>query len=253
MATCTGCTSATPMYPGTNIVTYYACIVSEDPGDGNPNGGGGGGGSSTNPNNPQNNDNSISVILNSQDSIAPKHKSNCKALKQLVANDSLGSNILPIVNQLRAKLNTNKEWSVDFKNTWVDGNRKNLPDENGIREGVSKTRSKFKYGTTWVGQIHTHPEGTFKIFSWLDLEALQKIHTNVHQHFIEEVFLMAVAPNNETYALKVDDIQTLIDKINEDMQNATGSNNDEKEGYIMEKMAEKYTKSNNLEKTFRGQ
>jgi len=61
---------------------------------------------------------------------------------------------------------------------------------------------------------------------------------------------MVVAPNNITYALRVDNIQTLIDKIDADMQNAKGNNDDEKRKYIKEEMREDYSNSSNLEKTF---
>lgn len=175
----------------------------------------------------------------------------CERLNRLVQNDSIGSNILPIVNQLRTKLGANdNEWSISYKNKWVDGTRKNVPDDNGIQEGTSNTRSKFSYGTTWVGQIHTHPEETYSVFSWLDLRALMLIDTESHNDFNNEIFIMAVAPKNITYALKVDNIQTLIDKINEDIQNAVGSNDDKKRENLMKEMKKKYDESTNLEQTF---
>jgi len=175
----------------------------------------------------------------------------CNQIKRLVQNDSLGSNILPIVNQLRNKLGTdNNEWSIGYKNKWINGTRKNVPNDNGIQEGISKERSLFKYGNTWVGQIHTHPQGTYSIFSWLDIRAIKILHTDSHNHFNDEVFLMAVASNNITYTLKVNNIQTLIVKIDADMQNAKGSNDREKREYLMLEMAEKYEKSTNLEQTF---
>ena len=180
----------------------------------------------------------------------PEPKTDCESLKQLVSDDSLGSNILPVVNELREKLDKNKAWSIDFKNKWVDGDRKNLPDENGIREGSSTTRSKFKFGTTWVGQIHTHPTGTYSIFSWLDLKALSQIYNACHENFNQDVFLMAVAPNNVTYALRVSDIEILSDKIEDDLEGANGANDDEKGDNLMDDMAEKYLKSNNLEQKF---
>ena len=175
----------------------------------------------------------------------------CQRIKRLVQNDGLGSNILPTVNELRSKLGTgNNEWSISYINKWMDGIRKNVPDENGIIEGPSTTRSHLTSGNTFVGQIHTHPEGTYNIFSWLDVRALKLLHTNSHEHFNNDVFLMTVTPNNLTYTIRVDNIQTLISKIKNDMDNAQGSNVDEKWNNIMLAMKEKYDKSTNLEQTF---
>jgi hypothetical protein len=86
--------------------------------------------------------------------------------------------------------------------------------------------------------------------SWLDIRALKLLHTESYDVFNDEVFIMVVAPNNITYALRVDNIQTLIDKIDADMQNAKGNNDDEKRKYIKEEMREDYSNSSNLEKTF---
>ncbi|MDA9339447.1 hypothetical protein N9Q68_00590 [Polaribacter sp.] len=175
----------------------------------------------------------------------------CGRLKRLVQNDSIGSNILPVVQQLRTKLGANNnEWSMSYINKWVDGNRKNVPDDDGLQEGPSNTRSEFSYGNTWVGQIHTHPENTYPIFSWLDLRALRIIDTNSHNDFNDEVFIMAIAPNNVTYALKVENIQTLVNNIDQDMLNAEGETPEEKREYLMVEMAEKYNRSSNLEQTF---
>ena len=155
----------------------------------------------------------------------------CNQIKRLVQNNSLGSNILPIVNQLRTKLGaTDNEWSISYKNKWVDGTRKNVPDDNGIKEGPSNTRSYLNSGNTWVGQIHTHPQDTYSIFSWLDIRAIMLLHKDSHDNFNDEVFLMVVTPNNVTYTLKVDNILTLINKIDADMQNAVGNTDEEKRG-----------------------
>ena len=175
----------------------------------------------------------------------------CQRIKRLVQNDGLGSNILPTVNELRTKLGAgNNEWSITYINKWMDGIRKNVPDENGIIEGPSPKRSYFTSGNTFVGQIHTHPEGTVSIFSWLDVRALKLLHTESHEHFNNDVFLMVVAPNNLTYTLKVDNIQTLIDKIKADIDNAEGIDDDEKFRNIMLALEEDYSESTNLEQTF---
>lgn len=232
---CYQCVSYTTTY--VSFTTY-----GEDPHDsgggtidgGMYNGGGGGAGSS-----------------NNQDDSEEEENKNCEKLKKLVSNDSLGSNILPIVNQLRTKLEAgNNEWSISYKNVWSEYGRKNAPDDNGIEEGSSETRSEYSYGNIWIGQIHTHPEDTYSIFSWLDLKALKTIDSVSNDNFNDEVFLMVVAPNNITYALRVSNLDILSAKIQEDIDNAEGQNDIEKRDNIMLEMAEDYKKSTNLEQTF---
>ena len=176
--------------------------------------------------------------------------SDCENLELLVSDNPLGSNILPVVNQLRGKLSADNEWSINLENKWVDGDRKNVLDASGIAEGKSKTRSKFKSGNTWVGQIHTHPNGTYTVFSWLDLKAISEIYNACNDDFNDEVFLMAVTPNNVTYALRVSDINVLVQKIQDDLNVAEGINDYEKAEYLMLEMAEKYSKSTDLEQSF---
>lgn len=176
-------------------------------------------------------------------------KTKCESLKRLVSKDSVGSNILPVVNQLREKLKKDKEWSISYRNKWINGIRKNVPDGD-IKEGISKTRSHATTGTTYVGQIHTHPENTYPIFSWLDLRVLRNLYKNSHEDFNEYIFLMIVAPNNITYTLKVDDFNTLNKKIEDDWSNAKGKTKNEKEENIEKILDKKFRKSNNLEQTF---
>lgn len=194
---------------------------------------------------------SIAVLVKEDEEPTPqKPKTKCQSLKQLVQNDSIGANILPIVNSLQTKLSLDKEWSVSYIKKWSDGNMKSVPEEGGIQEGISLTRSKFKSGNTWVGQIHTHPNGTYSAFSWLDLRALRDLHKDSHNDFNDDIFVMVVAPDNVTYALKVSDIDILIQKVNNDWDNAKGDNDEEKEDYIEENMTKEYKKSDNLEQTF---
>ena len=180
-----------------------------------------------------------------------KSITNCESLKRLVQNDSIGSDILPTVNELRTKLAAkDNEWSINYRSSWVGGNRKNIPDMNGIQKGISRTRSEFYYGTSWVGQIHTHPINTYPIFSWLDLRALMLIYSGTHNDFKNEVFLMVVAPNNITFVIKVDNIEELIKNIENDIKNSKGKNDNEKIDFIMERMERDYRKSTNIKQTF---
>jgi hypothetical protein len=61
---------------------------------------------------------------------------------------------------------------------------------------------------------------------------------------------MAVTPNNLTYTIRVNNIQTLIDKIDDDMQDAVGDTDDEKRKNIMQEMVDEYKDSSSLEQTF---
>lgn len=251
------CTATTKS--GWDIRTQYACIPifnvgnpnTSWPNDTNNPNTGGGASSNDNSNVGEPDNSSISFLLGSGDTEAVDvEKSDCQSLKKLVDTDSLGSNILPYVNQLRARINLDKEWSLSYSNEWVNGKTKPVPDINGIKEGISKTRSKLDYSALWVGQIHTHPKGTFKVFSWLDLRAIKLLYENTNDYFKQDIFLMAVAPNNETYALKINDIQALITKIDNDLTNAKGTDNDIKMNNLMNAMEKEYNKSNDLEKTF---
>ena len=250
---CNGCYG---VYAGWTLGTEEECESicidygsNNNPGSGNPNTGGG---SPTNGNNTEPTD-VATTPLNHDGTSAfndgpPKTK--CESLKALRQTDSLSIDILPYVNQLRAKLDEPKEWSVGFTKEWVDGNMKNAPWDSGIKEGIDLTRSYYVSGTREVGQIHTHPEGTKPIFSWLDLKAIKKIFEGAHEHFQDDVFLMIVCKNGSTYSLKVDDLETLIMALQADLDNAVGNDNDEKEDYIEEFLEIKYNESDNLEKTF---
>jgi hypothetical protein len=234
----------------------FRLVLEDDPWDSsNPNNGspnGSGGTTSGGDNGSEPDDSSITTVLGPNDETSEqKEKTKYESLKQLVENDSLGSNILPIVNQLRTKLGPNdNKWSVSYRNRWIDGNKKNVPDDDGIQERPSRTRSHATTGTAQVGQIHTHPEDTYAVFSWLDIKLIGQFYNNSHADFNAEIFLIAVSPNNVTYALKVDNIETLNLKISSDLTSAEGTTDDENERNLMKDMKDKYNKSVDLEKTF---
>src|SRR5690606_5868299 len=100
------------------------------------------------------------------------------------------------------------------------------------------------------GSIHTHPKGTYSIFSWLDLRALKNTYSEVNEDFSEDVFLIALAPNNITYALKVNNIQMLINKLDSDWNSARGNTDEDKEDFLERITADKYKKSSSLEQAF---
>ncbi|WP_299362890.1 hypothetical protein [Winogradskyella sp.] len=241
--------------PRVEILPYYSCQeylgnpdpeLENDPYD--PNDGYFGGGSSLDPDPVDDNPPISTIIKETGRQEIPKTE--CESLKRLVDTDSLGSNILPYVNQLRARINLKKEWYLNYSNEWVGGNTRPVPDPNGVQEGESKTKSKLNYSALWVGQMHTHPKGTYKVFSWFDLQAIKLLYEETNNYFKPDVFIIVVAPNNETYALKVDDIQTLTTKIENDWNNAEGNTDERKDESIEKAMAKEYKKSTNLEQTF---
>ena len=135
---------------GYNQIAYYICqdydFLDNEPVDGSGNTDG------VSTMDPSDDDPSISVIVNKDKDKVPEPKTDCESLEQLVNDGSLGSNILPIVNQLRIKLvEGENEWSVNYWNKWVDGDRKNLPDDDGMMEGPTDDRSILRTGNTRVG------------------------------------------------------------------------------------------------------
>lgn len=251
---CSGSSCGPPMYPSQKITNLYTCIPygfpsdpepPQNPNDPNPGGGGG---------NPGNgNGNPFATFESITGAVKPikNTQNNCTKLNNLTQTDSLSANIKPIVAQLRGKVNMNKEWSCSFYKSMHYGEVKSSPQDEGIQEGISGTRSSIKLGTTWFGQIHTHPKNTYQIFSWLDLKALRDIHDNVHPDFFQDIFLMIVCQNGEVYSLRIDNFETLNSKINDDLTIAKGNNEKKKEDFLEEKMKKEYDKDDsNPERAF---
>jgi len=179
-----------------------------------------------------------------------KPKTKCQSLKVLTQTDSLSANIKPIVDSLKMKTSESKEWYINFRKKMNYGEVYSVPENGGIKESNSIENAKAYVGTFWFGQIHTHPDTRYNMFSWLDLRAMKEIHSEVHSSFKDDAFLMFVGNNGEVYALKVDDITTLTTVLDADFTNAKGKNDKAKEDYIEVQLAKEYKKSNNLEKTF---
>lgn len=177
-------------------------------------------------------------------------KNPCERLKTLTKTDSLSANIKPIVDSLRNKTNLNKEYSIGIQKKRNYGKFYTYPSPEGIIEGISKTRSKCNTGTRYVGQIHTHPNGTFPIFSWLDVQAISKLYDGATMDFKDDIFLMIVNHNGTVYSLVINNVGNLTSSLQEDLDNAEGNNIDEKVKFIEEELRNLYTNSINLEKTF---
>lgn len=184
---------------------------------------------------------------------------NCNSLKKLSQTDEFSANINPLVQELREKLNEDNEFSVNFKKNINYEEEFSFPNNDGIIEGDSKTSSTIYWGSQQFGNIHTHPVGTIYMFSWIDVARLRLVYDSLHQDFTKnDVFLMIVNGDGTVYALKIDDIDSLGDKLDLETANlnidTSGLNDEqiiaEKEKILNDKLAEKYRMSDNDESIF---
>lgn len=177
---------------------------------------------------------------------------NCDSLKKLTATDSLSANILPLVNTLRTKTNENVEYSVNFRKNINFGKEYEYMHEDGIQAGRDRTTSIFKLGNTNFGQIHTHPNKTYPMFSWSDVARIKDAYEELNDDFDKrDIFIMIVNHNGSVYSLKINDAQKLIDKIDEDYNSVSGSTEEEKEKVLNRRIQELFNiNKDNLEGTF---
>lgn len=175
---------------------------------------------------------------------------NCEKLKNLTKTDSLNANVKPIVNSLRLKTTLDKEWSCNYRRYPNFGEFYTSAQDEGIIEGKSLTKSSIYVGTSWIGNIHTHPKDTYPMFSWLDLKAIKNVHKGTSSSSKNDVFVMIVCDNGKVYSIKINDVDTLISALDNDLENAKGNTNKKKEENIEKFLAEEFKKSDNLEQTF---
>lgn len=178
---------------------------------------------------------------------------NCQSLKELTQTDELSANILPVVNELRNKTSLDVEYSVHFEKniTYSDGEYEYVSQE-GIEEGISLNKSYFRSGTRIFGQIHTHPAGTQPIFSWSDVARMKDLFDGLNSDFTKgDIFMMIVNHDGSVYAMKIDNFDILSSAVQDDLDNADGVDNDEKEENLMVKIKDLYAdNSENLEAAF---
>lgn len=175
----------------------------------------------------------------------------CNQLKKLSHTDEFSANINPIVIELRTKTALSNEYAIDFRKNINGGEEYNFPDSNGIQEGESKTESGIKIGSVWFGGIHTHPVGTYPMFTWTDVNRLRDVYQGLHSDFTkEDVFIMIVNHDGTVYAIKIDDIATLIVKLDAELLNTKGDTEQEKEVVLNEIMQREYKKDSNNERAF---
>ncbi|MEM5567050.1 hypothetical protein WNY78_18155 [Psychroserpens sp. AS72] len=224
------------------------CSGGSDNGSGPGNGGGTGGNS--NDDDDDDDDDEPIVIIPTDNNII-KHKSNCNALNKLSQSDEHSANINPLVQELRTRINEEKEYSVNFKKNINFGEEYSFPNDEGIIEGDSKTVSTIHWGIQQFGAIHTHPVGTIHMFSWKDVDRLRLVYNNLHDNFTkEDVFVMIVNGDGTVYAIKVNDINALNTILDEELENVKGKTIEIKENKLNERLSKKYRKSDDDETVF---
>ena len=255
---CSGSSCGGSYLPGFQPETVYECIPDNSPPDNNsnPNDSGTGSNSGT-PNDDTNTDDgqdSITTLITDDEIFEQIQDSPCQSLAKLTQTDSLSANIRPIVDSLRTKTSLTKEWYTNFRNSEdsdYDGNTTTYNyQENGIASSTSIKNAPAKIGPSYFGQIHTHPNSRYNMFSWLDLRAIKDVYEGTYSAYRSDVFIMIVCSNDSVYSLKIDDINALNTALDADLANAKGNADEEKEKNIKEFLADEYSKSSNLEQTF---
>jgi hypothetical protein len=176
-------------------------------------------------------------------------KENCKTLNDLTKTDSLSLNIKPFIDSLRLKTGEDKEYSISFMKEQRFGEIYNKPDAEGIRAGTSRNESYATMGNLHYGQAHTHPAGTYAMFSWNDLRVLRDYYDEVNENFSQDIFLMIVNDDGTVYALKINDYGKLNTEINRDLNGVSGTER-KKIDKLNEKIQNDFSDSDNLEVTF---
>lgn len=213
------------------------------PGDGNTNG--------TSGSTSGNNDSETSPIITTPVGLdgAPVFEQNpCKQLKALKKPDQ--ENIKPIIDSLKTLVNEPVEYSTNFKKYINEGFPTEYFNETNI--GYDKSRSRLFLAQSWYGQIHTHPAGTFPMFSWLDLKAINDLYVDAKGTHKPDVFLMIVCPNDKVYCLKIDSQIQLDGNLNADWNNPeyNGMSNEEKNEQLALMMEEVFNSDSDIEKAF---
>lgn len=197
-----------------------------------------------------------------------EEESPCEQLKKL--SNGNHQNINPRITELKNKVkdNVKKEWGSEFMqyDEWdstgdlITHYLTNLKEGDGYEVALSSGKDNSS-GTMilYAGGIHTHPLDGYSMFSWGDVQALLQMHNDAVSGVKTDVTLMLVCNNPAdsdnplVYALKVDDINALTTKIDNDWNNTDydGLSEKEKKKKIFDKLKPDYeTNKSNLERHF---
>ena len=143
-------------------------------------------------------------------------KKNCEKLQDML--DPAKANIKETITELEGTLNQTGENGASFKKNNGLYTNDRLPATSGNSIDIPKgDKSPGAYGG-----IHTHPASCYPMFSYSDIFNLYQLHKNADETLKSEVTFMLVCKDdagvNQTYALKVKDIDNLIAKIESDMK-----------------------------------
>lgn len=249
------------------VTTYfYECIPDYTPVDGDTPGGGdtsGGGGTNSGNNNTGN----ISLTTIVGGPAPDTSKDPCKVFKE--ALDPLKQNLNLYINDLVAKhqQSVKNEVSYSFSKTpqydpATDAYTA-FGNHNAVYKDGGPTSVSINVGTRWYSSIHLHPkdqEEATGIFSWQDIRTFKDGYLQVTNDLKGEYSMMLVAPNPlnfnqyNVYALRINDINLLIEAINNEWNSSEWSNiADEQERLkaIQESLGDDYvTNKNNLAQFF---
>lgn len=173
----------------------------------------------------------------------------CESLKTLL--DPQKTDIQTRIASLKALLNEPVEYSVSYK-------KYSNPLEYVSQWEGPGTANSATVSTAglWFGSIHSHPVGTYPMFSWRDLELLKSTYLDTKDYGgvnnKPETFVMIVCSNNEVYSLKVNDIVALSEKVESDWNNPfiIGCSDDEKNESIDEMMQKIFASDASVERAF---
>ena len=181
-----------------------------------------------------------------------EQKENCKELASLADTEPNDANIKPLVDELRTKTTADREWSISVRRDPINGELvdSTFPTE-GIQEGISNVESEVRLGDRFIGSIHTHPIGTFGMFSWRDLNVLLSTYEETSTSFQEDVFIMIVNNDGSVYALQITDFGAFSNRIRLIDWAIAELNGEDPEDYFKDDFRDLYqTSGGDLEKAF---
>jgi hypothetical protein len=140
----------------------------------------------------------------------------CEQLKKL--GDPTKNNIKPNVDLLKQKVNSNDNNSeIGFES------KRNLNFDNTVSYINTNVTSPNQFqvelstGGNNIGGGHSHPDGSYGMFSFGDVKFLSEAYNNASSTRKEEVFFIVTCKNPvglvKTYSLKVNDIDALTNNI----------------------------------------
>ncbi|MGB5942818.1 MAG: hypothetical protein WBG71_08040, partial [Leeuwenhoekiella sp.] len=175
----------------------------------------------------------------------------CAGLDNLASQDSISGSIGKLISDLRNKTSaTNKEHATGINRNCNYGECYFYFDDKGFGSG-SLTSSPVIIGKRNVGSIHTHPLGTYNMFSWKDVRLLRDAYREVAPDFRAYVFVMMLSHDGSIYSLRVNDFAALDAKVKLDWKIANILYPADPIGYIDQMFQNMFSSSNgDLEKAF---